>query len=169
METFRTIGIDLGITSAHTAVVVDAGGIPLARRQGDARAKSFEALEAAALADSNASTSLRIVIEPTGSAWLPVAVFLIPSGSCRLSGVVGQGIGPAQVLQASRKTNQIDALTLAKMPLVDPGDCLLPLELAEGAAASLNRRVRRVSVSAARSAGTRRASAARPPDDAEHR
>jgi hypothetical protein len=33
METFRTIGIDLGITSAHTAVVVDPAGAVLARRQ----------------------------------------------------------------------------------------------------------------------------------------
>jgi transposase len=141
METFRTIGIDLGITSAHTAVVVDAAGIPLARRQVRPTLESFEALEAAALTDSDASTSLRIVIEPTGSAWLPVAVFFIRRGHVvyRVSSAKASDL--RKFFKRHAKTNQIDALTLAKMPLVDP-DCLLPLELAEGAAASLNRRVR---------------------------
>ena len=86
METFRTIGIDLGITSAHTAVVVDAAGVPLARRQVRPTLESFEALEAAALADSDASTSLRIVIEPTGSAWLPVAVLPEPDKPSAVAG-----------------------------------------------------------------------------------
>jgi hypothetical protein len=39
------------------------------------------------------------------------------------------------------KTNSIDALTLAKIPAIDH-KALIPLELAEGAAASLRRRVR---------------------------
>lgn len=141
METFRTIGIDLGITSAHTAVVVDAAGNPLARRQVRPTLESLCALEEAALAGGDCSTSLRIVIEPTGAAWLPVAVFFIRRGHVvyRVSSAKASDL--RKFFKRHAKTNQIDALTLAKMPLVD-SDCLIPLELAEGAASSLNRRVR---------------------------
>lgn len=141
METFRTIGIDLGITSAHTAVVVDPAGAVLARRQVRPTLDSFTDLEAAALAGSDASTSLQIVIEPTGAAWLPVAVFFIRRGHVvyRVSSAKASDL--RKFFKRHAKTNQIDALTLAKMPLIDP-DCLIPLELAEGEAASLNRRVR---------------------------
>jgi transposase len=141
METFRTIGIDLGITSAHTAVVVDPTGTVLARRQVRPTLESLNALEEAALFESDSSTSLRIVIEPTGAAWLPVAVFFIRRGHVvyRVSSAKASDL--RKFFKRHAKTNQIDALTLAKMPLVDP-DCLIPLELAEGEAASLSRRVR---------------------------
>ncbi len=141
METLRTIGIDLGITSAHTAVVVDPAGTPLARRQVRPTVESLNALEEAALADSDSSTSLRVVLEPTGAAWLPVAVFFIRRGHTVFRVSSAKASDLRKFFKRHAKTNQIDALTLAKMPLVDP-DCLLPLELAEGAAASLNRRVR---------------------------
>jgi transposase len=141
METFRTIGIDLGITSAHTAVVVDPGGNPLARRQVRPTLESLSDLEQAALANSDSSTSLRIVLEPTGSAWLPVAVYFIRRGHTVFRVSSAKASDLRKFFKRHAKTNQIDALTLAKMPLIDP-DCLLPLELAEGAAASLNRRVR---------------------------
>ena len=156
METFRTIGIDLGITSAHTAVVVDPAGIVVARRQVRPTLDSFCELERAALAGSDSSTSLRVVIEPTGAAWLPVAVFFVRRGHIvyRVSSAKASDL--RKFFKRHAKTNQIDALTLAKMPLIDP-DCLVPLELAEGTA-SLNRRVRVCARRAARSLSTRCAS-----------
>jgi transposase len=141
METFRTIGIDLGITSAHTTVVVDPAGNPLARRQVRPTIESLTDLEQTALADSDSSMSLRVVLEPTGSAWLPVAVFFIRRGHTVFRVSSAKASDLRKFFKRHAKTNQIDALTLARMPLIDP-DCLLPLELAEGAAASLNRRVR---------------------------
>jgi hypothetical protein len=71
----RVLGIDLGITSDHTAVVVDDAGSICARRRARSTVASLAALEAAALATANPGTQLVVVIEPTGPAWLPVAVF----------------------------------------------------------------------------------------------
>jgi hypothetical protein len=71
----RLLGIDLGITSDHTAVVVDDAGSICARRRARSTVASLAALEAAALDGANPGTQLVVVIEPTGPAWLPVAVF----------------------------------------------------------------------------------------------
>ena len=71
----RLLGIDLGITSDHTAVVIDDAGSICARRRARSTVASLAALEAAALATAELGTQLVVVVEPTGSAWLPVAVF----------------------------------------------------------------------------------------------
>jgi hypothetical protein len=71
----RLLGIDLGITSDHTAVVIDDAGSICARRRARSTVASLAALEAAALDGAALGTQLVVVIEPTGPAWLPVAVF----------------------------------------------------------------------------------------------
>ena len=71
----RLLGIDLGITSSHTAVVVDDTGRIRARRRARSTVTSLTALEAAALETADPDTHLVVVVEPTGPAWLPVAVF----------------------------------------------------------------------------------------------
>jgi hypothetical protein len=71
----RLLGIDLGITSDHTAVVIDDAGRVRARRRARSTVASLAALEAAALATTELGTQLVVVLEPTGPAWLPVAVF----------------------------------------------------------------------------------------------
>jgi transposase len=80
-------------------------------------------------------------MEPTGAAWLPVAVFFIRRGHIvyRVSSAKASDLRKFLVRHA--KTNSIDALTLAKMPIVDH-KALIPLELPEGPGASLRRRVR---------------------------
>ena len=70
----RLLGIDLGITSDHTAVVIDDAGSIRARRRARSTVASLAALEAAALA-AVPDAHLVVVVEPTGPAWLPVAVF----------------------------------------------------------------------------------------------
>jgi hypothetical protein len=72
----RLLGIDLGITSAHTAVVVDDTGRVRARRRVRSTVASLTALEVAALEAADPGTHLVVVVEPTGPPWLPVAVFL---------------------------------------------------------------------------------------------
>jgi hypothetical protein len=69
----RLLG-DLGITSDHTAVVIDDAGRVRARRRARSTVASLAALEAAALATAEPGTQLVVVVEPTGPAWLPVAV-----------------------------------------------------------------------------------------------
>ena len=76
MDARRLVGIDLGIASAHTVRVLDEGGREVCRRRCEPTVASLAAVEAAALAGAPVGMRLEVVIEPTGPAWLPIAVFL---------------------------------------------------------------------------------------------
>ncbi len=69
------VGMDLGIASAHTVRVLTGDGREVCRRRCEPTVSSLEAIEQAALAGAPSGTRLEVVIEPTGPAWLPVAVF----------------------------------------------------------------------------------------------
>src|SRR5690348_3219953 len=75
MASRRIVGVDLGVATAHTVVVCDETGATLTRRRCRSTRSSLEALEAAALDDAAEGTRLEVVMEPTGAAWQPVAVF----------------------------------------------------------------------------------------------
>lgn len=62
----RLLGIDLGITSDHTAVVVDDAGSICARRRARSTVASLAALEAAVLATANPGTQLVVVSSRPG-------------------------------------------------------------------------------------------------------
>jgi hypothetical protein len=64
----RLLGIDLGITSDHTAVVVDGAGSSCGRRRARSTVASLAALETAAFATADPGTQLVVVVEPTKSA-----------------------------------------------------------------------------------------------------
>jgi transposase len=98
-------------------------------------------VEQAALAQTPAGTRLEVVVEPTGPAWLPIAVFFTQRGHIvyRVSSAKAHDL--RRVLSRHAKSNGIDADTLARLPLVDPAG-LHPLELPDAARAALDRRVR---------------------------
>jgi transposase len=141
MGTRRIVGIDLGIASTHTVVVIDETTEVLARRRCRPTAESLATIEAAALAGAPEETRLEVIIEPTGAAWLPVAVFFIRRGHVvhRVSSAKAAAL--RRFLSQHAKANSIDAEALARLAIVDP-DGLQRLQLAEGPAASLDRRVR---------------------------
>jgi transposase len=141
MQTRRIVGVDLGIATAHTVVVCDGSGATLVRRRCRPTRSSLEAIEAAALDGAEAGTRLEVVMEPTGAAWLPVAVFFARRGHLVYRVSSGKAADLRKFLSRHAKTNTIDAQTLARVPIVDPGG-LVALELPEGAAAALGRRVR---------------------------
>ncbi|GAA3448195.1 hypothetical protein [Dactylosporangium matsuzakiense] len=76
----RLVGIDLGIASAHTVRVLDEGGREVCRRRCEPTVAILTAVRDAALAGAGAGTCLEVVIEPTGPAWLPIAVFFTVRG-----------------------------------------------------------------------------------------
>jgi transposase len=137
----RLVGIDLGIASAHTVRVLDGEGNTIAKRKAWPTVESLEALETAALAGCPEGTRLEIVMEPTGPAWLPIAVFFSRRGHvvCRVSSAKAADL--RRFLARHTKTNGIDADTLARLPLVDPVG-VRPLRLPEVERAALDRRVR---------------------------
>lgn len=139
----RIVGIDLGITSAHAVTVVDETGRVLARRRCRSRLDSLIAIETVALAGAEPATRLEVVIEPTGPAWLPVAVFFIRREHRVFRVSTQKSADLRRFLSRHAKSNAIDAETLAKIAIIDR-DHLRVLELADRDRAELDRRVRAV-------------------------
>jgi len=141
MNCRRLVGIDLGIASAHTVRVLDGEGNTVAKRKAWPTMDSLVEVEAAALAGCPAGTCLEVVVEPTGPAWLPIAVFFANRGHVvhRVSSAKAADL--RRFLSRHTKTNGIDADTLARLPLFDPAG-LQPLELPGAERAALDRRVR---------------------------
>lgn len=141
MDRRRVVGLDLGIASAHTAVVLDADGTEVCRRRCSTTVESFCELERAALAGAHGGTCLEIVVEPTGPAWLPVAIFFGRRGHAVYRVPSAKAADLRRFLSRHAKSNSIDAATLARLALVDPHG-LRPVELPGADRASLDRRVR---------------------------
>lgn len=137
----RLVGIDLGIASAHTVRVLDETGKTLAKRKAWPTQESLADVEQTALAGAPEGTVVEVVMEPTGPAWLPIAVYFHARGHRvhRVSSAKAADL--RRFLSRHTKTNGIDADTLARLPLFDP-DGLQPLRLPGAERAALDRRVR---------------------------
>jgi len=137
----RLVGIDLGIASEHTACVLRGDGSEVCRRRARPSRESLQELERVAVAGTPAGTRLEVIMEPTGSSWLPVAVYFAGRGHVvyRVSSVKASDL--RRVLSRHAKSNRIDAVALARLPTVVP-DGLFPLELGSHDQAALDRRVR---------------------------
>jgi transposase len=141
MNDRRLVGIDLGIASAHTVRVLDGEGNTVAKRKAWPTVESLSEIETAALVGCADGARLEVIVEPTGPAWLPIAVFFTARGHVvhRVSSAKAADL--RRFLSRHTKTNGIDADTLARLPLFDPAG-LAPLRLPGAAAAALDRRVR---------------------------
>lgn len=137
----RLVGIDLGIASAHTVRVLDETGEPVAKRKCWPTADSLTAVEAAALAGAEEGTRLEVIMEPTGPAWLPIAVFFASRGHLVFRVSSAKASDLRKFFSRHTKTNGIDADTLARLAIVDRAG-LIELALPDASRASLDRRVR---------------------------
>lgn len=126
----RTIGIDLSAKGEHKAVVVDETGhfvSPLLRFRTEP-ASMTRLLEIAQ--EGNADGQVQVVLEPTGMAWFPMAVFLIRH-SVTVYLVNSQQVADLRkYFKKHAKSDRIDARVLAKLPLVD-SEKLHRLELSD--------------------------------------
>jgi len=137
----RIVGMDLGVTSAHHAVVIDETCAVLARARARPTAESLAALERRALEGAPEGAALEVVIDPTGPAWLPVAVFFAARGHRLYRPSVEQTAHLRRALAKRKKTNRTCAEVLAKLAVWNAG-ALHELELPLGKAAELDRAVR---------------------------
>jgi transposase len=137
----RLVGIDLGIASRHSVRVLEADGRVVGRSSCVPTVESLSAVEQAALAGAPVGTRLAVVFEPTGPAWMPIAVFFARRGHGVFRVSSAKAADLRRFLRRHAKTNGIDAETLARMPLADPQG-LQQLELPGPDAAALDRRVR---------------------------
>lgn len=138
----RIVGLDLGVVTRHTAQVLDERVQVVAKRRVAATVDGFTTLEQAALDGADPGTRLEVVIEPTGAAWLPVAVWFTRRGHTVFRVSTQKAADLRRFLSRHAKSNSIDAHTLARLALIDP-DGLVPVALPDtAAAATLDRRVR---------------------------
>jgi len=137
----RLVGIDLGIASRHSVRVLEADGRVVCRSSCVPTAESLAGVERAALAGAAEGTRLEVVFEPTGPAWMPVAVFFARRGHAVFRVSSAKASDLRRFLRRHAKSNGIDAETLARLPLADPRG-LQQLELPGPDAAALDRRVR---------------------------
>jgi transposase len=137
----RLVGIDLGIASAHTVRVLDESGNTIAKRKAWPTVESLGSVEATALVGCPAGTRLEVIMEPTGPAWMPIAVFFAARGHLVFRVSSAKAADLRRFLSRHVKTNGIDADTLARLGLIDPAG-LRPLRLAGVERAALDRRVR---------------------------
>ncbi len=121
MNTRRLVGIDLGIATAHTVRVLDGQGATVAKRRAWPTVESLAAVEAAALAGCPDGTRLEVVIEPTGPAWLPIAVFFFRPRPYGVPGFLAEGRGPAPVLVPVRQVQRHRRGHLGPAAAVRPG------------------------------------------------
>jgi transposase len=116
----RTIGIDLALTTAHKAVIADAQGhfltpvfsfhtAPLDLERLLTRAR-----------DGAPDTALQVVMEPTGMASFPIAVFFARHG-VPIVLVNSQEVADLRrYYQRHAKSDRIDTRVLVRLPVVNP-------------------------------------------------
>lgn len=116
----RTIGIDLAITSAHKAIVCDQAGqfvTPVLSVQ--TRPSDLDDLLARARSGA-ADAAVQVVMEPTGMAWFPVAVYYARQ-EVPLYLVNSQEVADLRrYYKRHAKSDRIDARVLARLPFVNP-------------------------------------------------
>ena len=123
MTSRRLVGIDLGIASAHTVRVLDETGKTLAKRKAWPTEASLSEVEESALAGAPEGTVLEVVMEPTGPAWLPIAVFFSARGHLVYRVSSAKAADLRRFLSRHTKTNGIDADTLARLRSSTPTAC----------------------------------------------
>lgn len=114
-----TIGIDLSVKGEHKAVIADEQGhfvSPVLKFSSQPAALG----RILALAQGgNLDGPVQAVMEPTGMAWLPVAVFLVRQG-VRVYLVNSQQVADLRrYYRRHAKSDRIDCRVLAKLPVVN--------------------------------------------------
>src|SRR5437762_6937947 len=116
----RTIGLDLAVQTAHKAVVLDERGhfctpiLTVHTRPSELDQLLVRAREGAP------STEVQLVMEPTGMAWFPIAVYYARQ-AVPIYLVNSQEVADLRrYYQRHAKSDRIDARVLARLPLVNP-------------------------------------------------
>jgi len=115
----RIIGMDLAVKAEHRAVVVDARGrfvTPVLKVT--TQAEDLERLLARAR-EGAPRCDVWAVMEPTGMAWFPVAVYLMRQGVTVYLVNSQTVIDLRRVYHRHAKSDRIDARVLAQLPLHD--------------------------------------------------
>jgi len=139
----HSIGIDLSINGAHDCTILDSTGRLAQRFTFDSSSAGLLKLEQRIRALDSSHSAHTVVMEPTGLAWLLPCLYL----RAQLPDVKVVRIKTSKVaalrryLKQDAKSDRLDSLTLAKMPLVDP-EQLYAVDLPPAALQGLDRMTR---------------------------
>lgn len=136
----RIIGLDLGVTGAHKAVVMAETGEFLTPVFSVTTCYSeLLAMLRRARAGAPVNEPVTVVMEPTGHAWLPVAAFLYQQEHVTVYLVNSQQVADLRrYYQRHAKSDRIDCRVLVKLPLVNP-EKLHALQMADAETFALQR------------------------------
>ena len=117
-----SIGIDLSINGAHDCTVLDATGQLVQRFTFDSSSAGLQQLEQRIRAIDPSHGAPVVVMEPTGLAWfLPCLYLYAQLPDVRVVRIKTSKVAALRrYLKQDAKSDRLDSLTLAKMPLVDP-------------------------------------------------
>jgi transposase len=120
MDTRWTLGIDLGITSKHTAVLFDracgkAAVKPIQFAHTAGEFKEFLARVKKSVGEEEVG-GVQVVMEPTGNVWVALAGYLREQGMEILMPCPTLAAAYRKKRQQGGKSNRIDAETLARLP-----------------------------------------------------
>ena len=114
----KSVGIDLSRSGSHQVNCLDEQAKPCDSFSFDSSLEGLEKLEKHLFSNGSAPT---IVFEPTGLAWIPLAVYLrARHPECRLVKARLQKVAALRrYLRSHTKSDRVDGLALAKMPFID--------------------------------------------------
>jgi transposase len=141
--TGHSIGIDLSINGAHDCTVLDATGQLVQRFTFDSSSTGLQKLEQQIRALDPSHGAPTVVMEPTGLAWfLPCLSLRARHPDVKIVRIKTSKVAALRrYLQQDAKSDRLDSLTLAKMPLVDP-EKLYAVDLPPAALQGLDRMTR---------------------------
>jgi transposase len=139
----HSIGIDLSINGAHDCTVLDATGQLLQRFTFDSSPAGLRKLEQQIRVPDPSHGTPVVVMEPTGLAWfLPCLSLRAQHPEVKVVRIKTSKMAALRrYLKQDAKSDRLDSLTLAKMPLVDP-EKLYAVDLPPAALQGLDRMTR---------------------------
>ena len=114
----RSVGIDLSRTGSHQVRCLDEQAKPCDSFSFDSTLEGLENFEKRVFSNGDTPT---IIFEPTGLAWIPMAVYLrARHPECQMVKARLQKVAALRrYLRSYTKSDRVDGLTLAKMPFID--------------------------------------------------
>ncbi len=126
---FRAVGIDLGITSLHKAVILDSEGRQVGKVTSfDSSLPGYDKLLEASLLGKDAQTRVKFIMEPTSTSWIGLSAYLISQGHEVYLITPQKSADLRRFYHRHSKSDRIDAKVIAKLPIVDP-EGLNPLQV----------------------------------------
>lgn len=114
------VGVDLGVKSSHHAVILDEEDKTVKEKfRFKTTLQDLRMFYETVSKHAKNGAEIRVITEPTGMAWYPVCQYLMAQGCKVYRPKTQKSHDLRQYFSKHTKSDHTDALTLAKMPLVD--------------------------------------------------